>query len=55
MDNNLDFDLVMMYNSYRALNKVSIEGKKIQDKTKIWIENNSKNNFLEADPLKYTT
>ena len=53
--NNLDFDLVMMYNSYRALDKVSIEGQKIKNKTKIWIENNSKNNFLEADLLKYTT
>jgi len=46
-ETQLDFDLIMMFNSYRALQKVSLEKETIKNKIKTWANNNSKNNFLD--------
>ena len=45
-ENHLDFDLVTMFNSYRALNIVSSLNKNLKQDIKTWAEINSKNNFL---------
>ena len=44
--NNLDFDLVTMFNSYRALDIVSSSNKNLKQDIKTWAEINSKNNLL---------